>query len=215
LLNNLLDSLATAGELVALADAEHLPGLAERSVEIAAADPDLHLAENRDRAIEWCEDRLLERLGVAEPAGALPLEDNEFFSGLDAAGIERLAAAARPSSAKAGKRIVSVGDPAMSVFLLVRGQVRVTIDLPNGEHARLATCSAGMAFGQMALVGDRVRTADVTADTDIEYFELPAAEIEALGKGDPAFLAALYLNVALELAGQVRSANAEIRALSM
>lgn len=214
LLNNLLDSLGSAGKRVALADAEHLPGLAERMVEIAAADPDLHLAENRDRAIEWCEDRLLERLGIAEQATSVPLAENDFCCGLDDAEIERLTTAAKAASAKAGERVVSVGDPATSVFLLVRGQVSVTIDLPDEEHARLATCSAGMAFGQMALVGDRVRTADVTADTDIEYFELAASEIEALGERDPAFLAALYRNVARELAGQVRSANAEIRALS-
>jgi glutaminase len=174
----------------------------------------VHLAENRDRAIEWCEERLLGRLGLTEPAGSVSIGENEFWSGLDARSVERLAVRARRRSATAGTRIVSAGDEATSVFLLVRGQVRVTIDLPDEEHARLATCSAGMAFGQMALVGDRMRTADVTADTDIEYFELPASEIEGLGESDPAFLGALYRNVARELAAQVRSANAEIRALS-
>jgi glutaminase len=215
LLSNLLDSLAAAGELVALADAEHLPGLAERTAEIAAADPDLHLAENRDRAIEWCEDRLLEQLGIAEPATTVPLAENEFCCGLDEAAIERLEAAAKSALAKAGTRIVNVGDPAMSVFLLVQGQVSVTIDLPDEEHARLATHSAGMAFGQTALVGERVRTADVTADTDIEYVELRTADIEEMGRADPSFLAALYRNAATGLAEQVQSASAEIRALSM
>jgi glutaminase len=213
LLSDLLDSLAAAGELVALAHAEDLPGLAERTLKVAA-NSDLHLAENRDRAIEWCEDRLLEQLGIAEPAAAVALVENEFLTGLNAKAIQRLVAAAESGSATAGERIVSAGDPAKSVFLLVRGHVTVTVDLADEEHARLATCSAGMAFGQMALVDDCLRTADVTADTDVEYFELQAAEIDAVGESDPAFLAALYRNVVRELAGQVRSANAEIRALS-
>jgi CRP-like cAMP-binding protein len=42
-----------------------------------------------------------------------------------------------------------VGD---SVFLLAAGEVSVTLDLPGGTAARLATLSAGMAFGEMALL---------------------------------------------------------------
>jgi glutaminase len=215
LLTDLLDSLAAADEPVALADAEHLPGLADRTAEIAARDDSLHLAENRDRAIEWCEDRLLERLGVTDSSGAVPFARNEFCLSLSGEAIAKLQSIAKLETARAGERIVSVGDVATGVYLLVSGQVSVTVDLPHEEHARLATHSAGMAFGQMALVGEKLRSADVTADTDIEYFLLPSAEIEALGESDPSFLAAIYGNVARDLARQVESATAEIRALSM
>jgi len=128
--------------------------------------------------------------------------------------LEELAGAAVSRSATAGERIVEAGDPATGVYLLVRGEVSVTIDLPNQEHARLATHSAGMAFGEMALVGETVRAADVTADTDVEYYEISREAIEALGGDAPAFLAAVYRNVAQGLAAHLRSASAEIRALS-
>ncbi|MEO8456550.1 MAG: glutaminase A [Chloroflexota bacterium] len=215
LLCNLLEQLCAAGEIVALADAEHLPGFGERVEALAATHTGLRLVENRDEAIEWCEDRLLETLGVPEPASVVALEENEFFDGLDVETIAALMAVAKQMSAPIGARIMNVGDSATSVFLLVRGSVSVTIDLPDSEVARLATYSAGMAFGQSALVGETVRTADVTADSEVEYFELRTAEIEALGRDDPRVLAAVYRNVARDLASELRMAGAEIRALAI
>jgi CRP-like cAMP-binding protein len=66
----------------------------------------------------------------------------------------------------------------------------------------------------MALVGETVRAADVTADTDVEYYEVRREDIEVLGKDDPQFLAAVFRNVAQDLATHLRSAEGEIRALS-
>jgi glutaminase len=211
---DLMGSLLDAGKLLSLSDAEHLPGLAERVDAIAMTRAGVELAENRDRAIEWCEDELLESLGAAKRAEEVPLAGNDFCRGLDAAAAENLAAVAVRGRAKAGERLVEAGGPSGSVFLLVRGEVSVTIDLPAQEHARLATHSAGMAFGQMALVGETVRAADVTADTDVEYYEVRREDIEVLGKDDPQFLAAVFRNVAQDLATHLRSAEGEIRALS-
>jgi glutaminase len=214
LFSDLMDSLLTAGKLVALSDAEHLPGLAERVDAIAMTRSGVELAENRDRAIEWCEDRLLERLGAAKRAAEVPLASNDFCRGLSEEEVEKLAAVATHRRAKAGERLVQAGTPSGSVFLLVHGEVSVTIDLPQQEHARLATHSAGMAFGQTALVGELVRAADVTADADVEYYEVRREDIESLGAADPAFLAAVYRNVAEDLASHLRSTEGEIRALS-
>lgn len=209
-----MDGLLSAGKLLALSDAEHLPGLAERVDAMAMTRTGIELAENRDRAIEWCEDRLLESLGAAKRAEEIPLAGNNFCRGLDAQSVEKLAGVATLGRAQAGERLVQAGSSSGSVYLLVRGEVSVTIDLPGQEHARLATHSAGMAFGQMALVGEAVRTADVTADTDVEYYEVRREDIEALGEADPHFLAAVFRNVAEDLAAQMRSAAAQIRALS-
>lgn len=211
---DLMDGLLKAGKQLALSDAEHLPGLAERADAIAMTRSGVQLAENRDRAIEWCEDVLLERLGTTGRAEKVPLAENDFCRGLDAAAIEKLSGVAVLKRAVAGERLVRAGAPSGSVFLLVSGEVSVTIDLPGQEHARLATHSAGMAFGQMALVGETIRAADVTADTDVEYYEARREDIEKLGAADPAFLAAVFRNVAQALAAQVLSANAEIRALA-
>jgi glutaminase len=211
---DMICGLLDAGKQVALSDAEHLPGLAGRVDALAMTRSGLHLAENRDRAIEWCEDQLLERLGTASVAADVPLEGNDFCRGLDEASVKRRVETGRLVRATAGERLIAAGTPADSVCLLTRGEVTVTIDLPHQEHARLATHSAGMAFGQMALVGEAIRTADVTADTEVEYYELRRAEVLALGEADPRFLATVLRNVAQDIASQLRSANAQIRALS-
>jgi glutaminase len=129
---DLMGSLLDAGKLLSLSDAEHLPGLAERVDAIAMTRAGVELAENRDRAIEWCEDELLESLGAAKRAEEVPLAGNDFCRGLDAAAAENLAAVAVRGRAKAGERLVEAGGPSGSVFLLVRGEVSVTI--AAGRH---------------------------------------------------------------------------------
>ncbi len=89
----------------------------------------------------------------------------------------------------------------------------MTVDLPDHEHVRLATHAAGTPFGEMALVREAIRTADITADTDVEYYEFDREDILRLGESDPAFLAGVYHNVAEDLAAQLHTASAEIRAL--
>lgn len=79
---------------------------------------------------------------------------------------------------------------------------------------RLATYAPGTAFAASALLGERVHDADVCADTDVEYYEISKAGLEALGESDPRLLAVLYRNIARVASAELRAANAEIRALS-
>jgi CRP-like cAMP-binding protein len=71
-----------------------------------------------------------------------------------------------------------------------------------------------MMFGHGALAGVQVHPADVTADTDVEYYTIGAADIEALVESDPSLAAAVYRNVARDLAAELLLEASEIRALS-
>jgi hypothetical protein len=44
----------------------------------------------------------------------------------------------------------------------------------------------------MALVREAIRVADVSADTDVEFYEFDREDIKALGEEDPVFLAAVF-----------------------
>ena len=102
LFEELVDALLAAGKRVALADAEHVGGLGDRVAALAREHAAVHLAENLDWAIEWCEDQLIADLDpdIAPPA-EVALADNEFFLGLDLGTVEK---ADRPGSTRRIRR---------------------------------------------------------------------------------------------------------------
>ena len=111
---------------------------------------------------------------------------------------------------RAGEVIVQFGAPAGELFFLARGCASVTVQLSSGAQKRLATFSAGMAFGEMALLDRAPRSALVTADTEAECDLLAVEDFDALGESHPRIKIVLLRNLALSLSRKLRKANREI-----
>ena len=139
-----------------------------------------------DLALERAEDQLLVARGsiVAEGA-AISLADHELCRGLDADGVAHLARLAKHCRFAAGEMILRKGDRADAFYLLVAGKVSVTIDLPSGRRQRVSTLSTGMTFGELAILNDAPRSADVRADGPTECFALSIEDFRTLGRTRP------------------------------
>ncbi len=214
MITDLVWSLLEVGKLVAVSHAGHLQELEGRVGAMAAKGCALAVFADKDAALEWAEDRLLERIESGLEEESVPAADNEFCRGLSAGAVEALEAAARQVRFGAGETIVRAGEEGESVYLLVRGRVSVTVDLPGGGLVRVAALSAGMAFGEMAILGEKLRSANVIADTDVECLEVEISDLDRLGESDSSLPATMFRNLAAQLAGNLRKANSEIRALS-
>jgi CRP-like cAMP-binding protein/CheY-like chemotaxis protein len=93
---------------------------------------------------------------------------------LDADGLERLARLAVIQDRTPGERVIQEGDPCDGFYLVVDGEVRITLtERDNQEVARL---SAGEFFGEMALLSNQPRSASVWAlgATRLMWFEKEA-----------------------------------------
>jgi CRP-like cAMP-binding protein len=66
----------------------------------------------------------------------------------------------------------------------------------------------------MALLEERVRVANVIADSDVECYELRLDDLALLWESTPALRTTVYETLARKLAGNLRRANAEIQVLS-
>jgi glutaminase len=168
-----------------------------------------------DPALEWCENQLIGALepGVAQ-AAAISLAEHALCRGLSAEALECLGGFLERRQFRPGQFLIRRGDAADAIYLLVAGEVSVTVPLPSGQLKRLATFSAGMTIGENAAVERGVRSADVRADTNVECFVLPAAALDTLGAEHPQIKARLLENLLQNLSRIVARLNQEVAALA-
>jgi glutaminase len=163
-----------------------------------------------DTAIEWAEDQLVYRYGGAiDFHQTTELSEQPLLAGLSNEELAGLAAIATIGHYTAGEKIVAAGDTATSLFFLRSGAVHVT--LPDG--VRLATLTAGTAFGEMALL-ETHRSADVTADMAASAYEIPLRDFERFRQQHPHAGERIMRNLAQLLADRLIVANTRIDLLT-
>jgi glutaminase len=86
-------------------------------------------------------------------------------------------------------------------------------EIAQGGSRRLSTLSAGMGFGEAALLSGGVRTADVRADTTVECFVLTVAAFQALEHERPGLMIRLMHRLLLGLGQTAVRLTAEVTAL--
>jgi glutaminase len=177
----------------------------------------LHFQPQLELGLEWCERLLLQACApagaTAGPAQPLPLAAHMLCAGLSPADLAFLEDRVRRCSFEPGAAIVRRGDPADALFLLLRGEVSVTVELPQGGAKRLSTLTAGMSFGEMALVAGGQRSADVRADTAVDCGVLSAEAFRALEAERPGLMIHLLHQLLLGLGQTAVRLTAEVAAL--
>ncbi|MBM2811350.1 MAG: cAMP-binding protein [Chloroflexi bacterium] len=88
------------------------------------------------------------------------------------------------------------GDAGGRLFVIVRGQVSVTLPSSEGPELRLGTLKAGEVFGEMSVFDDEPRSATVTAIEPTETLSLNTTQVLAfLGEHPEAAIAIIRLLV--------------------
>jgi CRP-like cAMP-binding protein len=122
-----------------------------------------------------------------------------FFGGLDGPALERLAAGMRARRFRRGEVIFHVGDPGDALFIIVVGEVKISLPSETGEEAILATLRAGDVFGELALLDGAPRSASATALSVTETVVLPRDRFRELIANEAAVRDALLASIAGEL----------------
>jgi glutaminase len=181
MLAELRDRLRDAGSEVAIVDPDEvLPvpsHLDERSPRFARLD----------HAVEWCEDELLARYGSAAcRLERVAWQDHALLSRLTPEQRAELHPLLRTRTATAGTALARRGDPPVGLHLILSGQVNIWVEDRGGTTHRLATLSADMSFGELALIADRPHPADITAEGDVEMLVLEPDDFDRLAVDAPA-----------------------------
>jgi CRP/FNR family cyclic AMP-dependent transcriptional regulator len=145
-----------------------------------------------------CQDTSDISLSTAATAALRSLAAVPVFGDLDRVTLRRLAAACRCRSYPKGQVIFHRGDPADCLYVLVQGQVMITVLAPNGDRMVVATCGPLGVFGEIALLVGGTRTASVETLAPTKVLTISRAEFLALIRAHPALMESL-----LQLVGQL------------
>lgn len=122
-----------------------------------------------------------------------------FFSGLDPVALERVAAGMRTRRFRRGEVIFHLGDPGDALFIVVAGDVKISLPSDTGDEAILATLGPGAVFGELALLDGAPRSASATAISATEAVVLPRDRFRELIATEAGVRDALLASIAGEL----------------
>jgi glutaminase len=167
--------------------------------------------EDNDLALEWCEDQILDgAVASSETRGPVELARYDLLRGLSTREIREIEGVLQRRCYDKGAVVVRAGDTPTYLYLVAQGRASVILPGIHGARKRLATFTAGMAFGEMAFVDQAPRSATVIADTELVCDHLDIDAFAALGEREPGIKIKLLKNICLELSHKLRKTNREL-----
>jgi len=100
------------------------------------------------------------------------LAEMPLFAGLSAEQLDALAAFLRPRAYRKGAVVFSEGDAGTSLYLIEKGEVKLTILSPDGKEVIVALLGPGGFFGELALLDGGSRSATAVARSDARLLAL-------------------------------------------
>ena len=134
------------------------------------------------------------------------LSEFSLFSGLDQQELATLLKLTDTVHVLAGEKIISCGDPGHSLYLIISGSAVVTAKPPD-ENVELARLSAGDFMGEIALVDDGPRSADVTALEPCTLLRITRVTIGVLAGLKPSASVQILSALGSELVKRLRISN--------
>jgi CRP/FNR family transcriptional regulator, cyclic AMP receptor protein len=111
--------------------------------------------------------------------------DYEVLEGLSAPQRQSVLRQCVPEAFQRGDILVHEGAPGDALYLIESGRVALRITTPAGEVTTLSVLGAGQAFGEMALVGRRPRTATAVALEPVRTLLMSRERFEGLRRESP------------------------------
>ncbi len=120
------------------------------------------------------------------------LQQVPFFQGVPASELAEIIADSFQKRYRPGEKIITQGEYGHTMFVVVRGGVKVVVQLEDGSLREVSRLDQpGQFFGEQSLLSSARRMATVIADTDSILLEIEKQRVERLVKDRPEVLAAL------------------------
>ncbi|MGR9114824.1 MAG: Crp/Fnr family transcriptional regulator [Gammaproteobacteria bacterium] len=108
------------------------------------------------------------------------LKHNELFSGLEEEELSIIANLTKKRTVPKNTMVISEGDTASSLFIIKTGRVNVTLSNEQGKEIILSALRQGDHFGELSLLDDEPRSANVITVEKCEFLVLTKQEFYPL-----------------------------------
>jgi CRP-like cAMP-binding protein len=110
----------------------------------------------------------------------------------------------------AGTQLIRRGEPASAMYLVVEGELRYSLAV-EGREATAGSLNAGEFFGEISLLDQGTRNADVVAVQDCTLLKISAVEFERMTAEKPGLVAPFLSSLMKSVACRVRAENRRYR----
>ena len=124
-----------------------------------------------------------------------------LFSACSNRELDRIASLADEIDVPKGRVLIREGEPGREFFVVVDGRARATV----GDRTRVGKLGPGSSFGEMSLLDQGLRSATVTAQTDMHLLVIGSRQFSALIKEVPS----VARKILRAMAERLRSAEKE------
>ena len=168
-----------------------------------------------DLALECFEDLILNEILITDNKNnEISMEKFPFTQDLNNEEIEILFACLKRFEFKKGDLVFSQGDNSNTLYFITKGSVDITINIDDkGNKIRVSTIPTGTFFGEIALLDNTPRSANVEACEDLITYVLTREDFEILKTTHANISIALLTNISQLFAARLRAANRMISEL--
>ena len=136
------------------------------------------------------------------------LREVGLFGGLDDETLGVLCTELPVQRVHVGTRVVSEGDPARGMFVVLDGELEVLKRTKTGSEIRVAMLGPGGWFGEMSILDVQPRSASVRALAPSRVLEMSAESVDRLlYRRDLKAYSLFVMNIARELSRRLRVAD--------
>lgn len=127
----------------------------------------------------------------------------KVFADMTEEQVSVFADSVEPIEVKVNQIIIKSNDPGDCMYLLLDGDVRVS-EFVEGRETMLATLETSDFFGEMSLVDQRPRSADVVANRDCKLLKITKPAFDRIIEQHPETASRFLLGILRTVAGRLR-----------
>ncbi|QDG50299.1 cyclic nucleotide-binding domain-containing protein [Persicimonas caeni] len=144
------------------------------------------------------------------------LRDIELFTSLSDHALTDIVALTTTEEYKPADRIFQEGDKGDAMYLILKGEVRISKDIPGVGEEALAFLSDGAYFGEMSLVGDESpRSASAIASSPVKVARLSRVDFQKLLDENKEAAVEILTSFVNTLAERLRASNDKLAFFAM
>ena len=141
------------------------------------------------------------------------LAKSSIFGDLDANELTRVAVICSRESLKFGEYIFREGDDGDQLYIVAKGAVRLSRQVPGTGEEAISVLKEGACFGEMTVLDPSPRSADAIVDSSCELLTITREDFEQLLTSHPALGTKVLRAVVRLLSERLRSTNDHLRSV--